>query len=173
MEYKHVALFHAITASGFKRISSKAFNGQGRRLPHWKKELYVEWRDEFDRLRKVGVKFNFPNLVALGTHVVFNSNSSHFSANMIDENSGNRLLDMISLRFVQYFADARRIRSRAQTGKKRLSPAKEIELEKDVAYHLGQVYRMFRDKVVDENDAEIADETHFVIDMDNGTTLDP
>ena len=77
----------------------------------------------------------------------------------------------IKPRFVQQSADKFGIHCRSQCGKKRLSPGKEIQLKREIAYHLGYLARKFRTKQRDENDVENADETHFVIDMDNGSTL--
>lgn len=159
------------TPFGMKRISMKAIRGRGRKLLLWKKHLFADWRDEFDRLRKLGVKFNLRNLSALGKHVINTSENVHYSSFMIDACSGKPVIDMVTPRFVQSFADTFRIRSRAHRGKKKLSPAKELQIERDVARHLGILCRILRNKVVDENDIENADETHFMIDMDNGTTL--
>lgn len=53
----------------------------------------------------------------------------------------------------------------------KLSPAKEIQLEKEIAFHMRFIARVFRIKQIDENDVENANETRFAIDMDNGTTL--
>eukprot|EP00171_Calliarthron_tuberculosum_P022372 IDg22372t1 len=61
--------------------------------------------------------------------------------------------------------------SRALTGKLQTSPAKELFIEKEVAFHLGVLARQFRNKELDEIDVENADETHFVINIDNGRTL--
>lgn len=61
--------------------------------------------------------------------------------------------------------------SRALTGKRLTSPEKELFIEKEFAYHLGIVARSFRKGEIDEDNIENADETHFVINMDNGRTL--
>lgn len=44
-------------------------------------------------------------------------------------------------------------------------------MEQDVATHLGKMKRMFASGGVDENDIEYADETHFIVNVDKGTTL--
>lgn len=60
---------------------------------------------------------------------------------------------------------------RAQSGKLMLSPAKQEVIDKQVAYHLGVLSRLFTSGELSEDDVENADETHFVINMDNGCTL--
>lgn len=40
-----------------------------------------------------------------------------------------------------------------------------------MARHLGYMSRLFSSGDIDENDVENADETHFIISMDNGKVL--
>ena len=61
--------------------------------------------------------------------------------------------------------------SRCQTGKLQVSREKQLYIEKSVAFHLGQVCRDFAFGDLDEECVENMDETHFVINMDNGRTL--
>lgn len=64
-----------------------------------------------------------------------------------------------------------RIVRRSQAGKLMISPEKRERLEKEIAYHLGCLKRGFESGELDENLIENADETHFVINMDNGKAL--
>ena len=50
------------------------------------------------------------------------------------------------------------------------SPEKQFKIETQVAYHLGQM-KKFNSGELNENLVENIDETHFVINMDNGRTL--
>ena len=59
----------------------------------------------------------------------------------------------------------------SQTGRLTCNPEKEQEIEMQVAYHLGVLNRGFQDGTFDENLVENIDETHFVVNMDNGRTL--
>ncbi|KAE9020205.1 hypothetical protein PR003_g10714 [Phytophthora rubi] len=59
----------------------------------------------------------------------------------------------------------------ARTGKRQVSPEKQAKIEREVASHLGQLKRDFDGGKLDENTVENIDETHFVIDFDNGKTL--
>ncbi|RHY23144.1 hypothetical protein DYB25_007428 [Aphanomyces astaci] len=52
-----------------------------------------------------------------------------------------------------------------------LSPAKKEHIEKTVAYHLGELQRGFASGDLDEDLLCNMDETHFVINEDNGRTL--
>lgn len=52
-----------------------------------------------------------------------------------------------------------------------VSPAKTEFIERCVAYHIGVLAREFRNGLLDENLVENIDETHFIINMDNGRTL--
>jgi hypothetical protein len=63
------------------------------------------------------------------------------------------------------------IAGRAQTGKLMFCEGRMEHIEKEIAYHLGVVSREFQSGALDESLVENADETHFVINMDNGKTL--
>lgn len=60
---------------------------------------------------------------------------------------------------------------RAQTRKLLCSPEKELHVEKTIAYHLGELFRGFSSDQLDENLIENMDETHFVMNVDNGRNL--
>ncbi|KAL3693634.1 hypothetical protein R1sor_007285 [Riccia sorocarpa] len=57
------------------------------------------------------------------------------------------------------------------SGKLSCNPAKQEYIDRSIAYHLGILCRGFQSGELDENLQENADETHFVINMDNGHTL--
>ena len=168
---RHSRVICCNTSSGLKRICINAVVGRGRKLPAWKVALYRDWCSDFDRLMKLGVKFNYRNLGSLCRYILQNSDTHEYSAYMTDPASGKPIIQLVKPRFVQQFADKYRIHCRSQYGKKSLSPGKEMQLEREIAYHLGYLARQFRTKQIDENDVENADEMHFVIDMDNRSTL--
>jgi hypothetical protein len=58
-----------------------------------------------------------------------------------------------------------------QCGKLSCSPGKEIQIEMQATHHLDVLQRGFQTGIFDENLIENIDETHFVINMDNGRTL--
>lgn len=60
----------------------------------------------------------------------------------------------------------------AQTRKLLCSPEKELHVEKTIAYHLGKLFRGFSSGELDENLIENMDETLFVMNVDNGPTLE-
>lgn len=159
------------TKDGHKRVSLKAKAGRGKKRQPWVEALHYDLRAEFDRLRKLGVKFNLNTLRSLALEVLDKSESPLYSRNMLDPPTQMQLFLKITPRFVQSFADRFRIVSRAHKGKYRLSPEKELQIERDVARHLGQMSRLLSSGEVDENDLGNADETHFIINLDNGRTL--
>ena len=133
--------------------------------------LHRDWVEEFDRLRKLRVKFNYRNLQSLSKHLLENSCSDEYNSLMLDSRTQRQLQTFITARFTHWFADRFGIVSRALTGKHKFSPAKIERLEKQVAYHLGVMARGFRSGELNEDCIENVDETHFVIDVDNGRTL--
>ncbi|KAH9530592.1 hypothetical protein CY35_20G010900 [Sphagnum magellanicum] len=60
---------------------------------------------------------------------------------------------------------------RAQTGKLMLSPTRQQHIDKQIAFHLGQLAREFRASTFDENLVENIDETHCKVNLDNDKTL--
>ncbi|OAE29561.1 hypothetical protein AXG93_702s1140 [Marchantia polymorpha subsp. ruderalis] len=60
---------------------------------------------------------------------------------------------------------------RAQTGKLMVSQERQDHLEKEIAHHLGLVGREFQCGSINEDMVVNWDETHFVINMDNGKML--
>ena len=167
--------FHATITRRFlgtrARVDLKARKGRGRKRAPWVLALQRNWVEEFNRLRKLGVKFNYKNLQSLGKHLLENSSSDEYNSLMLDSRTQRQLHTFITARSTQSFADRFGIVSRALTGKHKLSPAKIERLEKQVAYHLGVMARGFRSGELNEDCIENADETHFVIDVDNVRTL--
>lgn len=160
-----------VTSIGPKRVRLKAKPGRGRKRAQWVSALYEDLRDEFDRLRKLGVKFNMVTLKHLALDLLQNSSNDAYNANILDPRSNQPLHLKIDQRWIQSFTEHYRIVCRAQTGKKILSPAKELEIEIAVASHLGTLCGLLESGKVDENDLGNADETHFIFDVDNGKTL--
>nr|PNR52749.1 hypothetical protein PHYPA_009124 [Physcomitrium patens] len=58
-----------------------------------------------------------------------------------------------------------------QTGKLMVHPDRQAHIDKTIVFHLGQVKRDFENGPVSEDFGENVDETHFVVNMDNGKTL--
>jgi len=52
-----------------------------------------------------------------------------------------------------------------------LSPTRQQHIDKQIAFHLGQLAREFRAGTFDENLVENIDETHCKVNLDNGKTL--
>ena len=58
-----------------------------------------------------------------------------------------------------------------QCGRLICSPDKELQIEMQTAYHLGVLQRRFLSREFNENLMENLNETHFVVNLDNGRTL--
>ena len=75
------------------------------------------------------------------------------------------------LKWIQIFMYNHNIVSRCQAGKLQVSPAKTEYINRSIARHLGVVKRGFENGELFEDTIENADETHFVVSLDNGRTL--
>ncbi|KAF0767390.1 hypothetical protein AaE_002854, partial [Aphanomyces astaci] len=159
----------AVIASGRKRLNVKAAPGRGRRRADWVTYVYAELLSEFHRLKSAGVKFSPALLVQLARMVV--DNAPVYNSTFQDPFDNKPIVDKIKTRWIQQFMDVHDIVPRSQTGKLSLSPAKKEHIEKTVAYHLGELQRGFASGDLDEDLLCNMDETHFVINEDNGRTL--
>lgn len=84
---------------------------------------------------------------------------------------GKRIQEKLTLRWIQHFMSRSKTVPRIQCGKIRLSNAKILLIEKEVAFDLGKLKRGFERGELNENLIEHADETHFILYMDNSRTL--
>lgn len=154
---------------GRRRVGLKVIGGRGRPRSAWVEWIYPLLLDEFDRLRKLGVKFDPALLLQLAKQLLRDSVEPYNERSV--DGKGALIIDKITPRWVQCFMEAHQIVLRTQTGKKQLSPAKLLHIEKEVAFHLGEVQRGFANGSLNENAIENIDETHFIVDFDNGKTL--
>ncbi|SPQ96949.1 unnamed protein product (mitochondrion) [Plasmodiophora brassicae] len=152
-----------------KKMLTKAAPGRGPKRATWVEWLYGELLSEFDRLRKAGVKFSPGLLIQLSKGILEESDhpefTKHYSVN------GKPIVDSLTTRWIQHFMAAKNIVPRAQCGKLKISDEHQERINKLVSYHLGVIARGFESGELDENLIENWDETHFVINMDNGKTL--
>ncbi len=152
------------------RILVKASPGRGPQRSEWVQWLYPLLLESFDIYRKSGVKFSSKLLGELSMSILL-SPDSIYHAESRDPKDDKLLIGKITRSWIQQFMDVHNIVLLSQRGRLSLSNAKEIQIQKMVAYHLGLLHRGFQSGQFDENLMENVDETHFVINMDNGRSL--
>ena len=168
---------HSITSTfhggGRRKCALKTLGGRGRRRAPWVEWLHVELLQEFERLSSCGVKFSNDLLRLLAMSILEESEHEVFNTNYIDplDKSQTNIGSKITYGWVSLFMERFDIVIRKQAGKLMVSDEKQLSIEKNVAYHLGQIKRDFDNGILDENMVENSDETHFVVNMDNGRTL--
>ncbi|MEM7298840.1 MAG: hypothetical protein AAF391_11305, partial [Bacteroidota bacterium] len=148
----------------------KTLPGRGRKREEWVVFLHQSLLEHFERLRAAGVKFNINTLQLEAKALVMNApddSGYHHSV----ASRGSSIISKIAYRWIRHFMSANRIVLRCQTGKLLLSPSKQEFIERKVAFHLGLLKRGFESGTFREDSVENADETHFVVNMDNGKTL--
>ena len=160
-----------VSCNEFKRVYVKARSARGRKRGPWVLALRRDLVDEFERLRKLGVKFNLQNWRALGVHIVEQSCKSSYSRNFVDPRTELPILMSISACWIQSFTGRFRIMTRSHTDNLLTSPAREGFIEKNVAFHLGNLCSQITSCQLHKHDIGNADETHFKINYDNGRTL--
>ena len=122
-----------------KKLLSKAVVGRGPKRTPWVEWLYKPLLEEFDRLRKAGVKFSPKLLLTLASDILKASEHPEFQANT--ELSSRTIQDHLTYRWIQRFMNANNIVGRRQTGKLMVSPEKALLIEKQIAFHLGTLSR--------------------------------
>lgn len=153
-----------------RRSAIKAMTGRGRKRPEWKNVLHESLRDEFMRLRSAGVKINRVFLQEAAMALLLNDQVP-VSVQEVEQETEREIADVISIRWIDDFCDRFRIVTRRRTGNKTLSPETIERNNKFLSHHLGVLKRMYDDGL-DPSTVENYDETHMMIDMDNGCVLD-
>lgn len=82
------------------------------------------------------------------------------------------LHEKLGPRWIQYFGKKLRFCSRDKWGKNRLNHEMELMIEDERAEHLGCICGLLTSGKVSGNNLENAEETHFVINIDNRRTVD-
>lgn len=104
-----------VTAICPKLVRMGAKCGRDEKLAKFVTALYKDPRDEFDRLRYLGVKFNMITLKSLAFDRLHNSTNDAYSANIWDLCSEQSVHLKIDQRWIQSFTGHYRIVCRAQT----------------------------------------------------------
>lgn len=148
----------------------KALSGRGQKLSdHWQ-WLYPKLLTEFQRLRRAGCKMSTSLISEIV--IVLIEDSDHTIYNTRFTVKGKLFTSMITPRRVQDFLERNNIVYRRHKGKKQVSEDKQIEIDRSIAVHLGRLKRQFEEGTLDPNQQYNMDESHFVIDLDDGKTLD-
>ena len=148
----------------------KALPGRGRKRARWNVELGDAVLCEFDRLRKAGLRFNTNILQTIARQLIAEAPADSGFHRTV-KSDGEYITKRITPRWAQHFMENHNIVVKRVGGKLRPSDDKLARIEKEVAFHLGQMKRGFESRLYDEDCIENADETHFVCNMHNGKTL--
>ena len=172
-EDEHVQLVQSCPRSqaGRRRRSrTKTVTGRGHKQSEWVCWLYPRLLDAFEGLRKAGVNFSSRLLQELAREILVGPDS-RYNRQSTDPKDGKLLIDKITYSWMQQFLDVHNVTLLCHRGRLTCSPDKERQTEMLVAHHLGVLHRGFLSGLFDENMMENIDETHFVLNCDNGRTL--
>ncbi|OWZ12434.1 hypothetical protein PHMEG_00014403 [Phytophthora megakarya] len=104
--------------------------------------------------------------------IVFIEDSEHPMFNVRYSVKGTPFSDLMTPRRVQDFLERNNIVYRRHKGKKQVSVEKQMQIDMAVVKHLGALKRQFEDGTLLPDQQYNMDESHFVIDLDDGKTLD-
>ncbi|KAE9215427.1 hypothetical protein PF005_g9442 [Phytophthora fragariae] len=104
--------------------------------------------------------------------VVFIEDSEHHFFNARLAVNGKPFTSLLTPRRIRDFLERNNIVYRCHKGKKQVNEEKQMEINRAVARHLGCLKRPFQDGSPDPEHQYNMDESHFVIDLDDGNPLD-
>lgn len=115
-----------------KRVELKCAPRRGRKIAAWKTWIYPLIREDFERLKVVGLKFS-PKVLLLVAKNAFLSNSHPTFCPNVSPNIDSRpLIEGITPRWVQQFQERHGIVHRTQIGKLMVSPTKTEFIERSI-----------------------------------------
>ncbi|DBA04775.1 TPA: hypothetical protein N0F65_004412 [Lagenidium giganteum] len=136
--------------STIRCVYIKAASGRGRKRSEWVTWLHKKLLEEFVRLSKLGATMTNGLILQAAVEILRNT-TSEFNVNT--EENGVAILTKITPPWVQRFCERFIIVHRHQSGKLRVTTAKEEAIEK-VATHLGEMKRMFERVISGSFDGE-------------------
>ena len=132
--------------------------------------MYPKVFNTFEQYKKIGVKF-LAKLLRELTLSILTAPDSEYNIHSVDPKDGILLVTKISNSWIQQFMDSQNVVLLSQRGRLVCSPSKELHIEMQTAYHMGVLHRGFLSGIFQEHLMENLDETHFVVNLDNGKTL--
>jgi hypothetical protein len=153
-------------------MHAKALRGRGRKRADWVIALYSELYDEFHKLRCLGVKLSASVLkqVAPQLHKQ-GSNDTIYGTGLLDPISKKCMNVLVNSSWIERFQVAHGLTVRRSTRKGMLSPDTTKDMHRVVPRHLCELKRQFDSRLLDEAAVENGDETHVMVNMDNGRCL--
>ena len=153
-----------------KRLRTKAASGRGNKRAEWVSWLYPRLLHAFEQYKKASVKFSSKLLIELALLILLDQ-TSPYTIQLRDSKDNRILVEKLTHCWMQQFMHVHNVVLLCQRERLTCSPEKEMQIEMHTAFHLGVLHRGFQSGVFDENLMENIDETHFVVNMDNGRTL--
>ena len=116
-----------VTRKGLKRVATKVKDGRGRKRTAWVVALRNDLVEEFERLRKIGIKFSAKTLRSMAKDLIRNSDSGAYYAAMLSGRPEKPIVDLITARWIQGSMYRYNIVGRSQSGKLQISPEAQVK----------------------------------------------
>ncbi|KAI9921915.1 hypothetical protein PsorP6_001955 [Peronosclerospora sorghi] len=158
-----------------KRVQVKvAVGGRGSQRAPWTERLHELLLVEFSRMSATVIKLSPSLLRTIALAIIEGSEewAAEYGSGYVNLSDNIPVKEKIKTRWVQLFMNSNNIVIRMQTGKLSFSPEKELQIEKTVAFYVGELHRGFTAGILDENLIRNMDETHFVTNLVTGAHSD-
>ena len=133
----------AITKNGQRRTFTNARKGRGCRTADWVRELQTDLIDEFDRLRRMGMKFSANTLKLPVKDMILSSTRAAYHRQMRYGKDEELLANLVTQPWNQRVMANNNIVLRHHTGKLQLLPEAQQKIARRVAFFLSKVAREF------------------------------
>ena len=149
---------------------NKVGAGRGPKRSKWVEWIYSRLLLSFETYKKAGVNFSPKLLIELAKTIFLEPDSLYTPASR-DLRDNSLILNKFTSSWVNQFMAIHKVVLLTQRGCLTCSPEKETQIEMHTTYHLRVLHRGFQNGIFDKNLMENLDETHFMVNMDNGKAL--
>lgn len=99
-----------------KQVRLNALKGRVRKRAACIEYLHINLRDEFERLRKICMNFNYSTLNVLAMSLLRSSDNEIYGSQLSNIKEGKKMKEKLTFRWIKSFADRFKILNRSQTG---------------------------------------------------------
>jgi hypothetical protein len=153
------------------QISRVMVSGRGPKTAKWVKWLYAELLEEFRRLIRAGVPMSSKLLVDMAKSMIIDSkdeNGEPHPEHGRETRFGKKgllLSELITHAWIGHFRGINDVVWRSLKGRLMASPKKELLIARRIAFHLGNLKRMFDSGELIAAEQSNMDETHMLYSM--------
>ena len=154
-----------------KQLQTKVTVGCGPKQSKWVLWMYPRLLTAFEQFKSAGVKFSFRLLIELAMSILLD-HALLYTVQFRDPKDSVLFTSKLTPSWIQQFMHLYSIVLLSQRGRLSCSLEKELQIKRATTYHLGVLLRGLESEVFDDKLMENVNKTHFIVNLDNGCTLE-